>query len=178
VFLSARLGVAKSWYGGSNMKIFVSHALTDKELLNRLSHSLNPYGIKLFIAEHYISMTQTITQKIEKMIDQCDAALILLTQNGFNSNFVHQEIGYIKKAKKPSLNVVEDGFEDKITGFIYGNDYVKYDPKNPDSAVSIITNSFVDYYNKQKQIKESNQNIFIGLGLLVGALFLISSNED
>jgi hypothetical protein len=55
------------------MKIFLSHALTDKDCINRIDHSLKSYKIKLLIAEHYVSMTCNITKKIEDMIDSCDS---------------------------------------------------------------------------------------------------------
>lgn len=162
------------------MKIFVSHALTDKDLISKLNNSLKPYGITLLVAEHYVSMTSTITEKIEGMIDTCDAALILLTQNGFNSNFVNQEIGYIKKAKKLSFNVIEKGLEDKITGFIYGHDYITYDPAIPNDSIVKITNRFVAYYKKLQKVRENqiNQKILIGLGVLVGALFFVASEYE
>jgi len=160
------------------MKIFVSHALTDIDLINRLDSTLKPCGIKLLIAEHYVSMTDTITAKIEKMIDSSDAALILLTQNGFNSHFVQQEIGYIKKAKKPSLKVVEKGFEDKITGFIYGHDYIGYDPSAPEEAIKRITSRLLAFYKKIQQEKVLNQKILIGLGLFAGALFLMDDGDE
>mgnify|MGYP003589792242 FL=1 len=63
------------------MKIFVSHSLNDKELVDRLHRSVKPYGITLYVAEHYVDMNNTITSKIESMIKSCDAAVILLTKN-------------------------------------------------------------------------------------------------
>ena len=85
------------------MKIFISHSISDKQLIKTLINRITPLGIKLLIAEHYFSTHNTITSKIEKLIDYSDFAIILLTENGFNSNFVHQEIGYIKKVGKHSI---------------------------------------------------------------------------
>ena len=163
------------------MKIFVSHAISDKKLIGRLSISLKPYGITLLIAEHSVSMSVSVTTKIEKMINTCDAALILLTKNGFNSSFVQQEIGYLTKAKKPMLKVIEKGFEKKITGFIYGHDFINYDPKNPDDAIKKITNKFNAYYKKIKEKeKEKNTDLLFGfgIGLLVGVLILSPDSND
>lgn len=105
------------------MKIFVSHSLNDNNLIQVLKQNLEPKGIILLLAEHYQELTGTITQKIENMILTCDVALVLLTENGFNSNFVQQEIGYINSCKKPLLAVVQSGLQNKITGFQYGKDY-------------------------------------------------------
>jgi nucleoside 2-deoxyribosyltransferase len=113
------------------MKVFISHALTDQDILKRIKETLEPHGLQLNIAEHYVDIERSITQKIENMIIQSDIALILLTQNGFNSHFVQQEIGYIKSLNKPFIQVVQSGFENKIKGFNYGHDYFELDPNHP-----------------------------------------------
>ncbi len=77
------------------MKVFLSHAISDKELIEMFQTSIKKTGVELVIAEHNFSLNETITQKIESMIRQSHIALFLLTENGFNSAFVQQEIGYI-----------------------------------------------------------------------------------
>lgn len=160
------------------MKIFVSHAIADVDFFKKLESSLKTYGISLLIAEHVVSMTETTTRKIEKMIESSDAALIFLTQHGFDSGFVNQEIGYIHKAKIPYLQVVEKGLEDRKTGFIYGKDHITYDPGSPDIAINKITSRLTLFYSKKQKEKAMNQKILIGLGLLVGALFLMPDQDE
>lgn len=106
------------------MKIFVSHSLSDSELLNKIKDTLEPYGLKLFISEYVQDLNNTITKKIENMITECDVAVVMLTENGFNSNFVQQEIGYINSLKKPYLQIVQSGFEKKLSGFNFTRDYI------------------------------------------------------
>lgn len=106
------------------MKVFISHSLADHNLIKRIKDTLEPHGLKLFIAEHYIDIERTVTEKIENMIKQCDVALILLTQSGFDSHFVQQEIGYIKGQNIPFLQIIQSGLESKIKGFNYGKDYI------------------------------------------------------
>ena len=102
------------------MKIFISHSLADQNLIREFKNTLEPHNITLLIAEHYNNLENNITEKIENMIRESDVALILLTENGFASHFVQQEIGYIKSQKIPYLQLVELGFENKIKGFNYG----------------------------------------------------------
>lgn len=167
------------------MKIFVSHSLNDKELVDRLHCSVKPYGITLYVAEHYVDMHNSITSKIESMIKSCDAAVILLTKNGCDSKFVQQEIGYLKSLNKPSLNVVEKEYEKAITGFIYGHDYIPYDPQKPNDTIAKVTNLLVNH-NKALQEKQEmekvkvkadkeSKNALIGIGLLVGSLFVVAA---
>lgn len=175
------------------MKIFVSHAIKDSTLINDLKSSLEPQGLKLLIAEHHSDIEHsTITQKIEKMILDSDVALFLLTSNGFNSNFVQQEIGYIKSQKIPYLQIVEEGIEKKITGFNFGKGYVEYSPKNPEKAINEIKTRLLEHWNKREFKKQQSQQLMIrkvaekkkqestlkvGLGILAGILVLGIIND-
>lgn len=175
------------------MKIFVSHAIKDNKLINKLKSALEPHGLKLLIAEHYSDIEySTITDKIENMIKTSNVALFLLTKNGFNSKFVQQEIGYIKSLKIPSLYVVEKGIEKEITGFNYGKGYIQYSPDELQTTIDKIKRSFLNHWKhleakKQEQIKlkqvkqrqlmlqkqkEQEQELKVGLGILAGILVL------
>lgn len=143
------------------MKIFVSHALTDQDLIKGVKNTLEPHGIALLIAEHYQELQLSITQKIENMIRQCDVALILLTNNGYNSNFVQQEIGYIKSCRKPSLQVVQAGLEEKITGFIFGHDYILHNPAKPQITLDRIKGILLNYWQQVEQRRIEQQRAFI-----------------
>lgn len=140
------------------MKIFVSHALIDHDLIHGIKKTLEPHGITLFLAEHYEDLERKITEKIENMIRISDVALILLTENGFNSNFVQQEIGYINSLKKPYLQLVQVGIEKKITGFNFGKDYILYDPNLPQEALDKMTRAILVYWKQVEQKRlESEQ---------------------
>jgi hypothetical protein len=139
------------------MKIFISHALADQELIKGVKQSLEPHGLTLFIAEHYEDAERTITEKIENMIRRSDFALILLTKNGYKSVFVQQEIGYIKSQNIPYLQVVQTGLEKKIKGFNYGKGYVLLDPTQPNFALDKVKRSLLSYW--QKKDEEHRQKI-------------------
>ncbi|MFK5108432.1 hypothetical protein ACI394_28210, partial [Klebsiella pneumoniae] len=91
---------------------------------------------------------KNITDKIESMINNCHLALILLTENGYNSHFVQQEIGYINSKRKPYLQIVQEGFQQKIKGFNYGKGYILIDPANPTTAIEKAKRIILDYWNK------------------------------
>ncbi|MBA7589927.1 hypothetical protein ES708_32026 [subsurface metagenome] len=147
------------------MKIFVSHSLDDKELLVKVEETLKPYGIQLLVAEHYYETTETITKKIEKMITDCDLALILLTEKGFNSAFVQQEIGYISSLKRPHIQLVQHGFEKKITGFNFGKDYISFDPSNPERAIEKFKNKVSSMLIEKAEIKKKHEQLAAQMAL-------------
>jgi hypothetical protein len=41
--------------------------------------------------------------------------------------------------------------EDKISGFIYGKDYIPYNPEKPDLALSKTKRILLDYWRKAEQ---------------------------
>lgn len=158
------------------MKVFVSHSIYDKKLIQKIKAAIEPNGINLIIAEHHYALYKTITEKIKDQIRSSDFALILLTKNGFNSNFVQQEIGFIENLKKPYIQLVQKGIEKKITGFNFGRDFISYDPREPEEAVNLIKQEMTKYLNRRHisnknkpeltMVKEENQQLKIGIGFL------------
>jgi len=170
------------------MNIFVSHAIKDNALLQQIDTVLNSYGLNLLIAEHYFDSQSTISDKIRNLINSCDIGLVLLTENGFNSGFVREEIGHLDAKGKPIILVIEKGFEQKYSGFRYGHDFVLLDPLNPTITVEKIKKIMLRHWDKL-QIEENklrqlaaveqarvNKNRLIAIGLLAG-LFILGANE-
>ena len=139
------------------MKIFISHAIKDKDHIEHIDKTLSPYGFELLIAEHFQDVNNIISEKIEKLINSCDIALILLTEKGFNSNFVQQEIGYIKKSNKPFIQLVQKGLGNQITGFNFGRDYISYDVENRESSLIIVKETLLNQWKllEEKKRKEN-----------------------
>lgn len=172
------------------MKIFISHANKDKKLIFEFQKTLVSCGITLLMAEHFLDLKHTISEKIQNMIDSCDIALVLLTKNGFDSHFVMQEIGYITKANKPMLHIVEVGLEKKISGFNFGKDYIKLNPANPAETISYVRFKLIKYMQRkrelaimenhkrniiaQQQYEAQRKAIISGLGLLAVIIIIIA----
>jgi hypothetical protein len=168
------------------MKLFISHAIRNKQLLEKLKINLEPYGIQLLIAEHFEDLENDVTKKIENLIEVCDVALILLTEEGYKSVFVQQEIGYFQKAKKPYLQLIQKGIQ--IKGFNYAKGGIELDPERPEIALSKTRKTLLDYWEKkenerinkirkiqrkvlQEKRKQEEKLINIGLGAGIGILF-------
>ena len=117
------------------MYAFVSHAVADKHFIDTVRGLLRRNGITPLIAEDDVSMSETVSEKVERYIRQSQLALVLLTKNGNASRFVQQEIGYLESQKKPMLVLVEKGLEKDVTGFLYGRDFVTVDPEDIESGL-------------------------------------------
>jgi hypothetical protein len=147
------------------MKVFLSHAIVDKDLIIALKIRCSKNGLQLLIAEHSIGLNKTITEKIELMIRDSAVALFLLTANGDESKFVQQEIGYVQSIKKPALYIVQKGKQ--VTGFAYGRDYIELDPENPDEAIKKALNRLLLHWEKLKEIEIQERK---NAGLFIAAL--------
>lgn len=175
------------------INIFLSHAIADKTIIANIKKTLKPYGLNFFIAEHTRSVDSSITEKIEAMIQKSNIGLVLLTEKGYNSHFVQQEIGYMKSLKKPFIQVIQMGYENQIKGFNYGKDYIQLDPTNTDAALEEIKKDLLNFRNKiiaQNKIKQvqiiavkkaeaerKKQNENTALGILAGLLVLAISSK-
>ena len=147
------------------MKVFLSHAIADKDLILALKKRCSKNGLQLLIAEHSIGLNKTITEKIELMIKDSAVALFLLTANGDESKFVQQEIGYVQSIKKPALYIVQKGKQ--VTGFAYGRDYIELDPENPDEAIKKALNRLLLHWKKLQEIEIQERK---NAGLFIAAL--------
>lgn len=155
------------------MKVFLSHSLTDKKLIQDLKVKCAKQGLQLLIAEHVLDLKKTITEKIELMIQEAAVALFLLTHKGNESKFVNQEIGYVKSLKKPALYIVQKG--KSTTGFAYGNDFIELDPENPGIAITKAVNKLTDHWEKLNQIEVERKNAAILIVGIIGVALLANS---
>jgi hypothetical protein len=159
------------------MKVFISHSLKDRYIVDFLQYHLSNNGITAYIAEHYLSISSTISDKILKMINDCDIALIFITNNGFNSDFIQQEIGALKAKNKHCITIVQKGCEAKITGFLYGTDYFVFDNHNLNSVLNDISNWLIQRKeSKEQEQSKKNKAIFGSIAVILGFWALGNNN--
>lgn len=137
------------------MNIFVSHSSKDKNFIERIRDLIRKHGFTPLIAEDEISLSETINQKVERLIGNSELAVVALTRNGSSASFVQQEIGYLQKAQKPMLVLVEKGLEHEVEGFLYGRDYLTMDPNDLDAAFSTTEQKIISFgyiWEKRRQV--------------------------
>ncbi len=159
------------------MKIFVSHSIKDEEYLKNLQNMIKDYDLDLLIAEHEFETEGTITDKIKLLINSCDLGLVLLTQNGINSGFVREEIGYLEASSKKTIMVIEKGLEKSYGGFKYGADFIVIDPNRPTKGFEKVQKILLSEYKKLHQSRATQKSLFFLFTLLIAAL-VFGSSED
>lgn len=102
------------------MKVFISFANHDHELMHLLSTQLVEYGITPLVAVQRGTPGARLDEKIRAMIAESDAFLVLYTPQAVRSEWVQQEIGCAKtngrcvvplKTRETRLTAMLDGIE-------------------------------------------------------------------
>jgi hypothetical protein len=149
--------------------VFISHSTKDISIVRLIASQLKIYGIIPIVAENVRPKTfpQYLPDKIKTLINQSDCVIALLTKNGVNSNWVHQEIGYTLD-KKPLIPIVESSISSESLGFLQGREYIPLYWENIKRSIK----SLVSWTRYLKAKKEKNENLKSLATLILGGLFL------
>jgi hypothetical protein len=114
--------------------VFISHSGKDPELLKRTRTIIEITGALPFFSTPGSRPGSDVDPTTRAMIDDCVGVVVLLTENGCQSQSVNQEIGYVKKGNKPILPILFEG--QKMPGiFLHGTEPL---PLPDDSWESVI----------------------------------------
>ena len=115
--------------------IFISHDTRDKQLAYQLNRVLDRIGIIAYVYEFYPQYRNDIPTAIVDVLESpsCHVCLCLLTRNGIESLWVHQELGAAYALKKVIIPVLELGIDYGVKGFVQYRTHIDYDPMNFDS---------------------------------------------
>ena len=161
--------------------VFISHSKADVDIVKKLHSALEQSGIKVYVAEFYPEPGKLLSEKVTKQIELSDCFLVLLTQEGVKSNWVQQEIGVAKQAKRLIIPVVEKGI--KITGLLEGVERIELDRENLWNTIESINNYATHLKVKKEQAEEAARasatvaGIAI-LAIFVGLLFVAAASAD
>ena len=88
------------------MELFLSHATVDGRLVGLITDRLEPLGVSVYTAEYDNQAGKNVHAKVAEAIPRCDLVVVLLTAAGYDSKYVHQEIGYARRAGKLTIPLV------------------------------------------------------------------------
>jgi len=155
-------------------KVFISHSTKDQGLVMALANTLSKFAVDVYVAEWYLTPGEHIEKKVFTQIDNADCIVLLLTGNGIRSNWVHQEIGYAKKAGKPLIPLVEKGVKDDL-GVLGGREYIEYNPSEPLQALNKTS-----IYVKNLKLKKDDRNkaLLVSGGIIAFLLLLSGGGQE
>lgn len=156
-------------------KVFVSYSTHDLKNVTELQQSLVGTGIEVFVAEHSVSPSELLTEKISAAIADCDLFVLLWSAKAKASDWVPQEIGKAHSLQKIILPLVLDEGLD-LPGFISG---LKYLPiyRDPQASVAQVREFVLQQFQvKQDAIRLKEQEYGRNL-LVLGGLILWLFNQ-
>lgn len=118
-------------------RIFVSHSTNDITLVRQLETSLDNEGIDVTIAEDKSEPGTILEQKFQRLINEANLVLAILTESGARSEWVIKEVNYAFQINKPCILLKEEHVS-------IGTDrewvtFSRYDP--PDMILQKVLNS-------------------------------------
>jgi len=135
--------------------IFFSHGTADYPIAAYFKIQLEQMDSRVYLFEHDQQPGQNVADKLQKNIDASDIVFVLLTKQSQDAPYVHQEIGYAEKARKPVIPLVESGTGPRVLGMLAGREYIPFDPNNPDKSLS-QAQTYVHNHDMAKLIGELN----------------------
>jgi len=105
------------------MRVFISYAFSDEQIMNLLRQELNKYGIETYVAVHDLRYGEPLGQKIEEEIEKSDALIVILTRESAASPSVNQELAFAKAKGINIIPLLEKGA--KIGVLLRGLEYLE-----------------------------------------------------
>lgn len=115
----------------SEFQVFISHDTRDQVLATRLFNILNRCGAYPYIYELFPQYRQDIHLRIQEVLGKCKLFICLLTYNGIQSQWVHQELGAAYALERIIIPCVEFGVN--YIGFVQLRQRIDYYPMNFDN---------------------------------------------
>jgi molybdenum cofactor biosynthesis enzyme MoaA len=130
-------------------QIFISHSTKpdDRVFLSLLCDELEKHEIGYYVAEENPVFGYSLWSKIEKVIQECQRVIAILTKEGISSAYVNQEIAFAKARGKEIIPIVEEGIQ--LHGFPVGWEYISYNRSKPLEAVRAV----IKYLTKAEKEK-------------------------
>jgi TIR domain len=157
-------------------KVFVSYSTHDLKNVTELQQSLVGTGVEVFVAEHSVTASEPLSEKISSAIGACDLFVLLWSANAKASDWVPQEIGKAHSLNKTILPLVlDDGLA--LPGFISG---LKYLPvfRDPQAAMAQAQDFVLKQFQaKQAAIRQKEQENARNLLVLGGVLLWLFNQK-
>ena len=73
-------------------KVFISHSSNDKDFASRLAYDLEQNGIPVWFDLWEVKVGDSIVEKIELGLQECDYLIIILSKTSTTSRWVQEEL--------------------------------------------------------------------------------------
>jgi hypothetical protein len=124
---------------GSSAKVFISHSSKDEAVVRWLADQIRAAGHTAWVAEWELQPGGQLTSKVQAALAGCDAYIALLTEEGYDSIYVAQEVGAAVTSGKPVIALVDQNLADKPMGMLADLEQVRFDRDDLAASTAAIT---------------------------------------
>ena len=157
----------------SMFNVFVSYSTADLKHVYELREQIADKEVDVFIAEHSVLPSESLTQTIAAAIKRCDLFVLLWSNNAKDSDWVAQELGMALQLKKQILPLkLEASVEPD--GFIKDVKYIDV-PKNGQLAYGQAQEVVSRAIAKKKETENLN-DVLVFSGLALVAFWALSQS--
>lgn len=146
--------------------LFISHHHKNRDIASYIKSELRDFEIDVFVAHEDISPTEEWQKVILEKLKQCNAVLLLLTDDFENSNWTDQETGFAMALNKLiipiKINIEPYGFASRYQAFSWGGDKEDNIKKLIELLIDkklISTNMLLQSFSKSHNFNEANMRI-------------------
>jgi hypothetical protein len=135
-------------------QVFLSHATSDAVLVGEACARLGKLGVTVYTAEHDNQAGDNTHAKIQAAVSESDIIAVLLTDGGYDSRYVHQEIGFGLGQGKLVIPIVTFDTKKLDLGMLQGVEYIEVDELDPAAALERLDERVADLVLHQQQRHE------------------------
>src|SRR5437667_2412042 len=91
--------------------VFLSHAKADLDILLKVEQHMRALDVKVYKYEGDPQGGESLADKLQQRIGECDVVVVLLTKNSQLRPSLHTEVGIARAMGKPIIPVIELGID-------------------------------------------------------------------
>lgn len=164
------------------MEVFLSHATADRQLVEHVRAGVSGLGVSVYAAEHDNQAGANLNEKVKSALQRSDLVVVLLTQTGFDSVYVQQEVGAAIGAGKLVIPLVAPPVREFPLGMLNGIEYIDLDPEEPGHATSSLVERIsglarAEAARREAEEREKLTQGIAGLALLIVGVIVLARAE-
>lgn len=152
------------------MEIFFSHASKDGVAAADVREQIEPLGVRLYLAEHDNQAGRRLSAKVEEALTRCDVLVVLLTQAGYDSRYVQQEIGFAKGCGRLVIPLLDPTLVTADLGLFNDIEYIVFDVNNPADGLAQLGQR-IDALVRQRKATQEMVALVAVVALVAFALY-------
>ena len=164
-------------------KVFISHSSKDESIVLWLAAQVRATGNEAWVAEWDPQPGQYLTAKVKTALLDCDAYIILLTEEGYDSRYVTQETGAAAITGKLVIALVEHSLADQPMGIISDIEQIRFDRNDLASSTAAITAGLMDLAKRRgvaptgALVMAPTQPTLFSMSIEMSAQFQVTPNQ-